>query len=292
MFANVVVHIAREMPRGGYKLLVLLSKIIPGLRKYPLVLPVAPRVVYQANLANNVFFPLLKHGLYPHQVVEDMVITTFLKDGDVVVDVGANIGYVSLLCATCVGEGDVHSFEPSGVTFEYLKSVASQMKQIKPWQLAVSNFSGCVSFIDETMSDLSHIAANQGQPGHSVQCCTIDDWALTNKISKIDFVKIDAEGHDIHAIEGASKSISMHQPTIEFEAFDTNDVDTVHAILKKVNADSGYQIYRCCNQYPITTLVKSTVAMTNNYFAIPEKRFCDFPRFLFRRGYLILRESP
>ena len=79
MLANVVVDISRAMPRGGYRLLVVLSKILPALREYPLVLPLAPGIVYHANLAHNVFFALLKYGLYPHQVVEDMVIETFLR---------------------------------------------------------------------------------------------------------------------------------------------------------------------------------------------------------------------
>ena len=132
-------------------------------------------------------------GYIPHQVTEDMIVGTFLRDGDCVVDVGANIGYFSLLCAGYVGNGEVHSFEPSSITFEYLKKVASRMKKIKPWHLAVSNISGMVRFRDELMSDRSHIADSQDERGYPVQCCSIDDWVAKNQIARIDFIKIDAE---------------------------------------------------------------------------------------------------
>ena len=68
MIDDFIVRLSLIMPRGGYRLLVVLSRLIPGLRKYPIFLPMAPNVTLQANLANNVFFPLLKYGSYPHQV--------------------------------------------------------------------------------------------------------------------------------------------------------------------------------------------------------------------------------
>jgi FkbM family methyltransferase len=286
MLADIAVKISLAIPWGGYRFLALLSKFIPRLREYPIILPMAPSVKFEANLTNNIFFPLLKYGLYPHQVAEDLVIGTFLRDGDCVVDVGANIGYVSLLCSQYVGNGVVYSFEPSAITFKYIEQLASQIKQIKPWNLAVSNASGMVRFIDEVMSDRSYIADSQDPRGYLVQCCTIDNWVARNQIERIDFIKVDAEGHDIHVIEGAREVIKLHQPIFEFEAFNMDAVNQVYDILQSLKSTAGYKIYRCCNQYPLSTLSK--VTMTNNWFAIPGARFSDFPDFLFRRGFLAL----
>jgi FkbM family methyltransferase len=286
MIADFVVRISLIMPRGGYRLLVVLSRLIPGLRRYPISLPIAPSVTLQANLANNVFFPLLKHGLYTHQVAEDFIIGTFLRDGDCVVDVGANIGYVSLLCAQYIGSGVVYSFEPSAISFNYVKQLATQVSQIKPCHLAVSNSSGMVRFIDEAMSDRSHIADSQDRRGYLVECCTLDDWAAKNQIERIDFIKVDAEGHDIQVMEGAHEVIRLHQPIIEFEAFNMDDVSHIYDILQGLNSAVGYKIYRCCNNYPIS--IRGKVVETNNWFAIPEARFFDFPEFLFRRNFLAL----
>ncbi len=287
MFSDLIVKIAKRLPRGGYRLLVLLSKVFPSLRCYPL--SISPGVTIQANLANNVFFPLLKYGLYTHQVAEDFIIQAVLKDGDCVVDVGANIGYVSLVCVKCIGEGVVYAFEPSAVTFNYVEQIAVQVKQIKPNQLAITNRSGSIRFIDEAYSDTSHIAESQDPRGYLVECCTIDAWAATHKIERIDFIKVDAEGHDVQVMEGAGEVIKRHQPLIEFEAVTQVDVTQINDILQSLAHTAAYKIFRVCNQYPLS--VRFTELLTNNYFAIPHRRLCDVPDFLFRRGFLILNLS-
>ena len=284
MLADLAVRISLAMPRGGYRLLAALSKLLPKLRKFPITMPVAPDVKLEADLAESVFFPLLKYGLYPHQVTEDLIVVAFLKEGDWVVDVGANIGYFSLLCADCIAGGVVHSFEPSATSFKYLRQVASQTKQVRPWQLAVSSSSGMLRFIDEAMSDLSHVADRQDRRGYLVECCTIDSWAAANKIERVDFIKVDTEGHEIHVIEGARGVIGLRQPVVEFEAIDMDAVQSVYDILQRQNSAAGYKIYRCHNQYPLSG--HGGVAKTNNWFAIPDARSPVFPEFLFRRGFL------
>jgi FkbM family methyltransferase len=261
------------------------SKFIDSLRRYPIFLPVAPNIKLHANLANSAFFPLLKYGLYPHQATEDFIISTFLKDGDCVIDIGANIGYVSLLCSQYVGDGVVYSFEPSAISFNFVNQMASQVKQIKPLNLAVSNTSGMVRFIDEAMSDCSHIAESQDRFGYLVESCTIDDWAIKNKKDRVDFIKVDTEGNEIKAIMGAQKMIKSNQPVIEFEAFTIDDVSQIYDSLHKLDSTAEYKIYRCNNKYPLSILAKS--AVTNNWFAIPSIRLSDVPDFIFRRGFLV-----
>lgn len=285
MLSDFIVKISMLLPRGGYKLLVLFSKLFYRLRNYPVYLPVAPNIKLHADLANNVFFPLLKYGFYPHQVAEDFVISTFLKDGDCVIDVGANIGYVSLVCSQYVGSGVVYSFEPSARSIHYVNQLAAQVEQIKPMNLAVSNTSGMVSFIDEAMSDCSHIEESHKECGYLVECCTIDDWADNNKVNHVDFMKVDAEGHDLKAIEGAQKIINSTHPIIEFEAFSIAEVSQVNELLHKIDSAAGYKIYRCCNRYPLSIMTKS--AETYNWFAIPRARFSDVPEFIFCRGFLV-----
>jgi FkbM family methyltransferase len=289
MFTDLIVRFAKLMPRGGYKLLALLSDFVPGLRHYPVMLPIARgRVTLKVNLANNVFFPLLKYGLYRHQIVEDFIITVLLKDDDCVVDVGANIGYVSLVCAQCVSDGVVYAFEPSAVTFEYLTQMAAQVRQLRPYQLAISNSSGSVRFIDEASSDTSHIAGNKDPRGYLVDCCTLDAWASTHNIGRIDFLKIDAEGHDVQVIEGAGEVIRRHHPVIEFEAFTPNDVAQIADTLQRLDKTAGYKIFRAMNQYPFS--VRLIESSTNNYFAISGRRLCEVPDFLFRRSFLVLNK--
>jgi len=104
-----------------------------------------------------------------------------------------------------------------------------------------------------TNVDLSHVADNQDGGGYPVQCCSIDDWAAKNQIERIDFIKIDTEGHDIQVIEGARQVVAFRNPIIEFEAFDMDTVYRVYGVLRTVNPSAGYKVYRCCSHihYPL-----------------------------------------
>lgn len=286
MIEEYLVKIAKVLPRGGAKLLWLCSKVMPGLRCYPVKIPIAPNVIFDANFDGNVFFPLLKYGCYPHQIAEDLVAMAILRKDDVVIDVGANIGYSSLVYAVSIGSsGFVHSFEPSSVTFPYLAKMASQLTQIKPWNLAASNSEGDVKFINEAMSDRSHLANDQDGDGESVRCTSLDTWVKEHKIERVNFLKIDAEGHDINVVKGASHLIAQHKPIIEFEAFTDETVKTICTLLSNSGSDVHYNYFRCANGYPISLLSKTR--LTNNWFAIPRASMSRVPDFLLQHEFLI-----
>ena len=249
-------------------------------------MPTPNDITLMANLGNNVFFPLLKYGTYPHQAAEGLIITCFLQAGNKVIDVGANIGHVTAVCSSCVGpEGAIHSFEPSTVTFDYIKQLSKQLPQIKAWQLAVSNKSGSVFFLDETMSDRSHISNEDCPDSYKVKSVTLDAWANKNHINQIDFIKVDAEGFDYEVIQGASNLIKTYNPIIEFEAFSLDTVRQIENLLLEQCPTTIYTTYRVHNSYPISAISKSV--MTNNYFAIPHSRKSVFPQFLFNHSHLI-----
>jgi FkbM family methyltransferase len=284
VIADAVVAVARRLPRGGFRLVATMSRIFPELRRYPLALPVAPSIKVRADLSSSVYFPLLKYGLYPHQAAEDLVVMSFLREGDCVVDVGANIGYFSLLCATCVGDGVVHAIEPSRVAIRHVENLAASVPQIRPWQLAMSRVQGLVRFVDEDRSDRSHIATNGDSVGYDVPCRTIDDW-MAGAAPRVDFLKIDAEGHDLDVVRGAAACLHKHQPVVEFEAFDLETVDAVSQLIRTAAPAANYAVYRCFNRYPTSVFAKTPD--THNWFAIPEQSASRFPSFLFRRGFLV-----
>lgn len=283
MFVDNLVRLAVLMPRGGGRFLRLMTKIVPSLRKYPLALHFPDGIVLNANFDNNVFYPLLRYGAYRHQMTEDFIITCMLRKGDVVVDVGANIGYVSAICAACVGEsGRVYSFEPSKRTIGHIIHLSEQLPQIIPQQYAVSMSSGTVVFVDEEMSDRSHISVDDSV-GYSVPSVTLDSWALDHDVNSVSFVKIDAEGSDLGVIVGAAGLIRSHEPIVEFEAFSSDAVQDIHNAITSAGP-GDYLIYRVRNSYPFNLLANAT--FSNNYFAIPCARKDLVPELLFNMGYL------
>ena len=73
----------------------------------------------------------------------------FLKKGDIFIDIGAHLGFYSLLAARLVGkEGKVYSFEPTPRTFEFLKENISTTSNVIVNQVAVLDQEGVISFVD------------------------------------------------------------------------------------------------------------------------------------------------
>lgn len=152
------------------------------------------------------------HGLFEFTVQE--VVKHFLSKGDVFVDVGANIGYISAIGAGEVGvSGEVHSFEPVPVYFEYL----SLLSKLNPsHQLYLNNFAlgehEAANKIDVGVN--ANIGANSMIEGfvHEdmvaetivVPTKRLDEY-LEEKRTCPNFIKIDVEGYELAVLKGASR---------------------------------------------------------------------------------------
>ena len=67
----------------------------------------------------------------------------------------------------------MYAFKPSTVTFHYLEQRATHVRQIRPYQLAISDSSESVRFIEEISSDTSNIADNQDPLDYLVNCALL-----------------------------------------------------------------------------------------------------------------------
>ncbi len=82
-----------------------------------------------------------------YENVETQLFESHIKEGDVVLDLGANIGYFTLIAAKCVGaNGKVYAFEPDPTNFSFLKRSVeiNNYKNVVCEQKAVSNKNGVV----------------------------------------------------------------------------------------------------------------------------------------------------
>lgn len=142
-----------------------------------------------------------------------------IKEGDIVFDVGANIGELSLLFSRFVGKsGCVHAFEPTPYTYKKLVVLCDlfNCKNLKTNNLAVNNTSGYVTLntYDEDHATWNSIAerplADYGinisapQP-MQVQSISLDDYCDKNDIYSLDLLKIDVEGAELNVLEGAAR---------------------------------------------------------------------------------------
>lgn len=145
-----------------------------------------------------------------------------ISKGDVVIDVGAQLGLMSKLFSDCVESyGKVYAFEPTPVTFKLLENTISinNLNNVVPVQKAVADKSGITVFnISNTDASAANSLAKGGIQGNDipieVELVSIDDFSKTKNIAKIDFIKIDAEGAELAVLKGALNVIKRDKPKI------------------------------------------------------------------------------
>ena len=139
-----------------------------------------------------------------------------VKDGDIVLDIGANIGYYSLVFSQIVGtNGRVFAFEPDPNNFALLKKniEINNLKNVTLIQKAVSDVSKPLSLY---LCDYNH-AQHRIYPSPrcnetiTVESTTIDEhFSGTEFYNRINFVKMDVEGAEYDVLEGMKKTLKSN----------------------------------------------------------------------------------
>lgn len=139
-----------------------------------------------------------------HEKTSVDIVKKEVKQGDIVIDVGANIGYYTLLFAKLVGPtGHVYSFEASPKNCKILQKniEANNYKNVTLIQKAVSNKDEQISFYTSPKhtSENFLFKPNIAHEEIKIQAVTLDNY-FENQ-NKIDFMKIDIAGAESLALE-------------------------------------------------------------------------------------------
>lgn len=142
-----------------------------------------------------------------------------IKINDIVLDVGANIGLMSVLFSQLSGaKGKVYSFEPTPYTRKILKKVVNMNRNITfaPIEVlpyAISDKTDTITFnVRPNMVGVANsITFVPGTVPIEVSCIALDEFCIQNNI-KVDFVKIDVEGAEYYALKGASNIFLNDKP--------------------------------------------------------------------------------
>jgi FkbM family methyltransferase len=138
-----------------------------------------------------------------------------LRPDDLFIDVGANIGFFTVLAA---GRGArVKAYEPTPEASAIItRSVALNGRQalVTVLPIACGAESGVTRFT--TGLDLRNHIVGEGQPGIDVAISTLDEQ-LHGEHPPLTMLKIDAEGHDLDVLKGALRAIERLQPVILVE---------------------------------------------------------------------------
>jgi len=188
---------------------------------------------------------------YAQQVVHGDVhdatwrlVVGWIRPGEVVLDLGANIGVMSIPAALCGAR--VHAFELLQDNAQLLAAAARR------------NGLDGISIILGAVRDQFGFA---GIVGHSawgavvpespltVTALALDDYVSWAGIARVDFIKIDVEGSEMSALRGARQTLARDHPDIVLEsnALTCGQNGYSYRELLRVLIDAGYDLYRLLN---------------------------------------------
>ena len=134
-----------------------------------------------------------------------------IKQGDIVVDIGANIGYHTLLMAKLVGpKGKVYAFEPEKENFELLKKNIERngYQNVVLVNKGLGEKEGVLTLYLNPKNKAGHSVFHQHSHWgrQEIEITTLDDFLPKN--TKVDLIKMDIEGAEYAAIKGMRRVLS------------------------------------------------------------------------------------
>ena len=191
---------------------------------------------YREDLGTIVLF----HGGYEDREIAELC--KYIIPGGTVFDVGANIGLSALEFARTAGaSGKVIAFEPHPDTAARLRSNLdlNGAAQVEIVQSAVGSAPGTITFnesADATLSSATVVPRNLVR-SFDVPLTTVDIvWTERGK-PVVSALKIDVEGGELAALQGAGELLARDHPAILLEAWGADQLDPIHTLL----IAAGYQ---------------------------------------------------
>jgi len=197
----------------------------------------------------------------PSELVGTFIIQQYRYDnivepklGDIVFDIGAYVGDTALWFSKAVGpQGKVYAFEPEPGNFEKLKAnlERNNVTNVIPLQLALSENEGEMQVASAGGSSIM----TQARTGTSVKVTTIDKFVGANKLPRVDFIKMDVEGHELKVLEGAHETIQAFKPSLALSAYHRgDDLIKLPKFLLELNPDYKFYLRHCSPGWADTVL--------------------------------------
>lgn len=152
------------------------------------------------------------------EAYETQLVIEHVKSGDIFLDIGANIGYYSVVAGFCVGDkGKVFSFEPERQNFQLLKNniALNQLSCVAPFPVALSNERGEGKiYLNETnWGDHQIYDDTSGRESYGIQLENGYEL-LKDQCERVNFIKIDTQGAEYSVLTGLLPLIEKSLPNL------------------------------------------------------------------------------
>jgi FkbM family methyltransferase len=160
-----------------------------------------------------------------------------IKLQDIVYDIGAHVGFYTLLASKLVGDrGKVYAFEPLPRNIFYLKKHISlnKLKNVEIIEAAVSDKEGEENFLEGD----SYTSKLDSRGSFTVKTISLDNLIKNKKILPPNVIKIDVEGAELKVLLGAKDIIEKYKPVIFIALDNPNTKEKVIQMIKNF----GYNV--------------------------------------------------
>jgi FkbM family methyltransferase len=194
---------------------------------------------------------LLSGELWEHKEVD--LLRRIIKPGMTILDIGANFGYYSLLFSQWAGKnGRVIAFEP---TSEYSNRLIrhiqeNNLRNVRAEIIGLSDSNAtCQISVGECSATIQWVWSMKPRTTETIQLVTLDSWWQQyideGNPDKLDFVKVDTDGHEPKFLLGARQVLMRHRPMILMEFFRPQYADTGYSceqVADFLEKEWGYEL--------------------------------------------------
>ena len=188
------------------------------------------------------------------------LLSQYLEKDSVFFDIGANKGLFTYWACRQIGKnGAVHTFEPQKELKWIFESLNRHFKKINinynDFGLSDAPSSALLarSCIGDGSASLSSVVDSGSQEAIEIQLDTLDNYCQRNEIRRIDFIKIDVEGHEFATLQGAQKTIESFRPKMLIEMSPSpsslGNINYLKSLGYQIKMISGGQIFQSNSKF-------------------------------------------
>ncbi len=179
----------------------------------------------RVHLPDLVGVKLYQYGFFEEGLTRAII--EKLSPGGVFIDIGAHVGYYTMLASLLVGaEGRVVAFEPTPRTRTELSFNTAGLDNVRvvpmaawdePARLTLQDFGQRQSSFNSVMA--ARVTGNPRRESIEVEAIAVDDWLVAHDIVP-SFIKIDAESAEYRVLRGLRRTIEQYHPILSLEIGD------------------------------------------------------------------------